>query len=75
MHLSRYIHLNPVRAGLAGRAEDWEWSSYREYIGLRQVTLPRPEAVLSSFASPAAYQAFVEACQPGDRERIAHLLF
>lgn len=28
-----YIALNPVRAGLVTRAEDWEWSSYRSAIG------------------------------------------
>jgi putative transposase len=28
-----YIHLNPVRAGLVGRAEDWPWSSVRDYAG------------------------------------------
>ena len=30
IHLVRYIHLNPVRAGLVDRLEDWEFSSYRE---------------------------------------------
>ena len=29
-----YIHLNPVRAGLASRPEDWRWSSYNEYAGI-----------------------------------------
>jgi len=28
VHLSRYIHLNPVVAGLVERLEDWEFSSY-----------------------------------------------
>ena len=28
-----YIHLNPVRAGLVERAEDWPWSSVRGYSG------------------------------------------
>jgi len=28
-----YIHLNPVRAGLVERAEDWPWSSVRDYAG------------------------------------------
>jgi putative transposase len=28
-----YIHQNPVRAGLVKRAEDWLWSSAREYSG------------------------------------------
>ncbi len=27
----RYIHGNPVRAGLCERPEDWEWSSFRHY--------------------------------------------
>jgi REP element-mobilizing transposase RayT len=34
LELSRYIHLNPVRAGIVGRPEDHEWSSYRPYLGL-----------------------------------------
>jgi REP element-mobilizing transposase RayT len=29
----RYIVLNPVRAGLVERAEDWPWSSYAAAIG------------------------------------------
>jgi len=31
LELSRYVHLNPVRAGLCKRPEDWNWSSYRAY--------------------------------------------
>src|SRR5256884_4837081 len=27
----RYIHRNPVKRGLCERAEDWEWSSFRQY--------------------------------------------
>ena len=27
----RYIHRNPVKRGLCARAEDWEWSSFRQY--------------------------------------------
>jgi putative transposase len=29
-----YIHQNPVKANLVNKAEDWEFSSYREYCGL-----------------------------------------
>jgi putative transposase len=29
--VSRYVHLNPVRAGLVGSPEEWEWSSYPGY--------------------------------------------
>jgi REP element-mobilizing transposase RayT len=34
--VSRYIHLNPVRAGLVARPEQWEWSSYPGYAVARQ---------------------------------------
>ena len=33
--LTRYIHLNPVRAGMVKRPEEYPWSSYRDYIGER----------------------------------------
>jgi hypothetical protein len=29
--ISRYIHLNPVRAGLTKRPQDWRWGSYPGY--------------------------------------------
>ncbi len=32
LHLTRYIHLNPVTAGLVEKPEDWKYSSYYEYI-------------------------------------------
>jgi hypothetical protein len=31
--LSRYIHLNPVRAGIVKRPLEYPWSSYRYFIG------------------------------------------
>ena len=31
--LSRYIHLNPVRAKMVKTPEEYEWSSYKFYIG------------------------------------------
>jgi putative transposase len=31
--LSRYIHLNPVRAKMVKTPEEYEWSSYQFYIG------------------------------------------
>jgi REP element-mobilizing transposase RayT len=35
--LSRYIHLNPVRAGIAEMPEQYPWSSYRYYIKHKDV--------------------------------------
>ncbi len=34
-----YIHQNPVRAGIVDKIEDWHYSSYRDYAGLRKGTL------------------------------------
>lgn len=33
LELSRYIVINPVRAGLCARAQDGRWSSYRAVMG------------------------------------------
>jgi putative transposase len=34
-----YLHQNPMKSGLVKRMEDWEYSSFRDYIGLRKGTL------------------------------------
>lgn len=31
-HLTRYLHLNPVSAGLVSKPEDWRYSSYEQYL-------------------------------------------
>ena len=64
--LTRYIHLNPVRARLVARPADYAWSSYRAYLGLRKcpewlritTTLARFGATRS--AQRQAYRKFVE---------------
>ncbi len=35
--LSRYIHLNSVRAKITGKPEEYQWSSYQYYIGKKQI--------------------------------------
>ena len=74
LHLSRYIHANPTAARLVKRAEDWEFSSYRDYLGLREDDLVHPEIVMHQFDVPT-YRQFVEEDQPSDRKKISHLLF
>lgn len=32
LHLTRYVHLNPVSARLTNSPEDWEYSSFRQYV-------------------------------------------
>jgi REP element-mobilizing transposase RayT len=66
--LSAYIHLNPVRAGLVKRPEYWEFSSYQEYIGRRNGTLPETEMIMSQFSSMRGYQKFVEAASADGME-------
>ena len=33
LQLSKYIHRNPLEAGMVGQLENYVWSSYRSYIG------------------------------------------
>lgn len=35
-HLSRYIHLNPIRVNMVEHLADYPWSSYRAFIGKEQ---------------------------------------
>ena len=66
MELTRYIHLNPVRAGMVTLPEEYRWSSYPSYIGLSPVPdWLRLEAILAHFGKNAAsanqrYRSFVE---------------
>ncbi|MEW6377873.1 MAG: transposase [Thermodesulfobacteriota bacterium] len=50
LELGRYIHLNPVRVGVARRPEDFRWSSYRDYIGSRNDGLVDTEDTLGLFS-------------------------
>ena len=43
MHLTRYVHLNPVSAGLTAKANDWEFSSYKEYIRVKNKNSQIPQ--------------------------------
>lgn len=63
LELTRYIHLNPIRANMIEKPEYYKWSSYRAYIGH---CTPQPwlhtRYVLSNFSKEGAtsYQAFVD---------------
>jgi putative transposase len=74
-YLSCYIHLNPVWAGLAKRPEDWGFSSYRDYVGLRRGTLPNPSVILEQFRTREEYRKSVESFLPERTKKISHLLF
>ena len=74
LHLSRYIHLNPVAGGLVTHPEDWEFSSYLEFVGIRAGTLPKPDIVKQQFGSSDTYRLFVEAYADNDKRVIEHLM-
>lgn len=59
IHVSRYIHLNPVVAGFVKLPENYHWSSYNEYIK-QHPSFCLPAEVMSFFKSPQEYQKFVE---------------
>lgn len=66
LELTRYVVLNPVRAGMVDTPEQWPWSSYRAMIG----AVPTPNwlevhGLLSQFGSSREearhrYRAFVD---------------
>jgi putative transposase len=66
LELVRYIHLNPVRAGLVTDPAAYPWSGHRSYLGLEELSWLYPEWVLGQFAKRLAtcrqrYAAFVAA--------------
>ncbi len=58
LHVSRYIHLNPVIAHITQSPEEWKWSSYRDYVDIEVRPLCNTKAILSSFATAWDYKQF-----------------
>jgi putative transposase len=54
-HAMRYVSLNPVRAKLVGRAEDWPWSSVRAHIAGEDDALVRVAPALERYGSFAGF--------------------
>jgi len=59
MMLCRYIHLNPVKAKLVAKPEDWEYSNYLEWVGLRDSPLVDMGFVRDHYSSGEEYAIFV----------------
>jgi len=51
LELVRYIHLNPVRAGLVAAPVDYEWSGHRAYLEKEHLPWLSCDAVLAQFGS------------------------
>lgn len=63
LETSRYIHLNPVRASMVSKAEEYIWSSYSMYIGYKKEEIISSDNVLYYFQEEhnrKAYKKFVE---------------
>ena len=41
-----YIHQNPIKAKLVEKMEDWEYSSFKDYCGLRNGSLPNKQLAI-----------------------------
>lgn len=60
IHISRYIHLNPVVAGIAKTPEEYRWSSYKEYASGIFSDIVRGKTLLAYFKSAKEYKNFTE---------------
>jgi hypothetical protein len=74
MELLRYIHLNPVCAGLARSPEAYRWSSHHAYVGERHEEWLTTDFGLSLFAAEAptaicAYRRFLNDALTSDSTR------
>lgn len=59
IHLSRYIHLNPVVSGLVRNIDLYRWSSYLEYMNKIKSSCSSKE-ILNFFSSIEDYREFVD---------------
>jgi REP element-mobilizing transposase RayT len=53
-----YIHQNPIRSGLVKRLEDWEFSSYKDYCGLRNGKLCNKDLAIDLLHIPNSKKEF-----------------
>ena len=69
LELIRYIHLNPVRAGMVKRAEQYEYSGHHAYLKGKPTQIIEPARVLRMLGGSRGYQKFVnEGIKDGHNE-------
>ena len=78
IHLSRYIHINPVVSSMIKKEEleFYPWSSYPEYLGLSKDAIASKDIILEYFRSVKEYKEFVtnQIDYAKKLEEIKHLL-
>ncbi len=60
LNLVSYIHQNPVRSGLVDRLEEWQYSSYIDYIGFRNGSMLKKDIINSLFRNVDEFKAYSE---------------
>lgn len=60
--VSKYIHLNPLKAGLVDELADYPWSSYNAYVNGEVTQLVDTKHLLSYFPFPASnhYEEYIK---------------
>jgi len=76
IHLSRYVHLNPVTAFMVEDPKDYPYSSYQIYLGKEKSKIVDPSLVLDQFSSIKKYEKFVLSQKNYQRDlyKIKHLI-
>lgn len=77
MHISRYIHINPVSSSLIKIEEidNYKWSSYLGYLGLSEDNFLNKDIILNMFKSVNDYKKFIfdQVNYAKQLEKIKHL--
>jgi len=68
LELTRYLHLNPVRAGMVSGPEEYPWSGHRAYLGVEILPWLSSDWVLgqfthSLFSARENYRHFVDSAR------------
>lgn len=78
LHVSRYIHLNPVTSYLISidHLTEYQWSSYTDYVQEGETNIQK-SLILDHFKSSKDYQRFIfdQANYQQELNRIKHLIF
>jgi REP element-mobilizing transposase RayT len=56
----QYIHQNPMKANLVKQFEDWGWSSFRDYAGMRNVSICNRELARKYLNLPKSAELFMK---------------
>lgn len=59
IHVSRYIHLNPIVSGLTKDLDDYLWTSYSSYISDEKDPMCKTKTILGYFKNKKEYRQFV----------------